>query len=167
MNAVWVLFAIDYIVSLILVPHTRRWFFTHIHELAIVILPVLRPLRLLRLVTVISVFSRHAGAALREKVTISTAFVAGVLVFTASLAILDAEQNDPGANITSYGDALWWSVVTITTVGYGDYYPVTGFGRAIAVGLMLCGLGLLGTVTATLATWFVEKIEVTAEEKRR
>lgn len=117
MNAVWVIFAIDYVISLILTPHTKRWFFTHLHELAIVLLPALRPLRLLRLVTVISVFSKYAGSALRGKVTVYTVFISGVLVLTGALAILDAEQNHADANISSFGDALWWSVVTITTVG--------------------------------------------------
>lgn len=166
-NLVWVLFALDYVVSLILVPHTTRWFFTHLHELAIVFLPALHPLRLLRLVTVISVLQRSAGAALRGKVILYVAFTSTLLVFMAALAILDAEQNEPGANITSFGDAIWWAVVTITTVGYGDHYPVTDFGRWIAVGLMICGLGLLGTITATLASWFVEKVEETAGDKKK
>lgn len=126
------------------------------------LLPALRPLRLLRLVTVISVFSRYAGSALRGKVTIYTVFIAAVLTFTGALAILDAEQNAPEANITSFADALWWAVVTITTVGYGDHYPVTDLGRLIAVAVMICGLGLLGTVTATLASRFVEKVGETA-----
>ncbi len=158
-NAVWVLFAVDYVVSLILVPHTRKWFVTHLHELAIVLLPALRPLRLLRLVTAVAVLQRSAGTALRGKVILYVAFTSLLLVVMASLAMLDAEQNAPGANIASIGDALWWSMVTITTVGYGDYYPVTGLGRGIAVVLMICGLGLLGTVTATLASWFVERVE--------
>lgn len=165
-NAVWFLFAVDYVVSLVLVPHTRRWFFTHLHELAIVLLPALRPLRLLRLVTAVSVLQRTAGTALRGKVILYVAFTSLLLVVMASLAMLDAEQNAAGANIVSFGDALWWSVVTITTVGYGDYYPITGFGRGIAVVLMICGLGLLGTVTATLASWFVERVEETVGTDR-
>ncbi|WP_300344507.1 potassium channel family protein [Nesterenkonia sp.] len=157
MQVVWVLFAVDYVVSL--VPHTRRWFITHLHELAIVLLPALRPLRL---VTVLSVLQRSAGAALRGKVVLYVAFTSALLVLMAALAILDAEQNHPEANISSFGDAAWWAVVTITTVGYGDHYPVTDLGRWIAVALMISGLGLLGTVTATLASWFVEKVEETA-----
>jgi voltage-gated potassium channel len=159
MNAVWVLFAVDYLVSLILVPYTKKWFFTHLHELAIVLLPALRPLRLLRMITALGVLQRSAGTALRGKVILYVAFTSLLLMIMASLAVLDAEQNAPGANIVSFGDALWWSAVTVTSVGYGDLYPITGLGRGIAVLLMICGLVLLGTVTATLASWFVERLE--------
>lgn len=165
-NIVWVLFAVDYVVTLVLVPHTKRWFVRHLHELAIVLLPALRPLRLLRLITAVSVLQRSAGTALRGKVILYVAFTSLLMVVMASLAMLDAEQNAPGANSTSFGDAMWWSMVTITTVGYGDYYPVTGLGRSIAAVLMICGLGLLGTITATLASWFVERVEETVGTKR-
>ncbi|GAA1807588.1 potassium channel family protein [Nesterenkonia flava] len=163
MNVIWVIFAVHYVVSLVLVPHTKQWFITHLHELAIVVLPFLRPLRLLRLVTLLHVLQRSAGAALRGKITLYVGFTSALLVLIAALAILDAEQNHPEANITSFGDATWWAVVTITTVGYGDHYPVTDLGRWIAVGLMIAGLGLIGSVTATLASWFVEKVRESAE----
>jgi voltage-gated potassium channel len=116
------------------------------------------------LITLISVLQKSAGAALRGKVTVYVAFTSALLVLVAALAILDAEQNVPGATITDFGDALWWAVVTITTVGYGDLYPVTGLGRFIAVGLMIAGIALIGSVTATLASWFVDKVKEAAQE---
>ncbi|WP_237358201.1 potassium channel family protein [Rathayibacter tritici] len=60
----------------------------------------------------------------------------------ASLAVLDAERDTPGALITTFDQALWWAFVTITTVGYGDLYPVTGTGRFIAAGIMLGGIAM-------------------------
>lgn len=108
--------------------------------------------------TLISVLQRSAGTALRGRVTIYVVSSATLLVLVAGLAVLDAEQNATGANITNIGDGLWWAFVTITTVGYGDFYPITIVGRLIAVGLMIAGIALLGTVTATLAAWFVELI---------
>jgi len=81
------------------------------------------------------------------------------LAFCAALAELDAERNAPDASIVTFGDALWWAATTMTTVGYGDTYPVTGRGRLIAVALMIGGIALLGTVTATLASWLVEAVE--------
>ncbi len=76
-----------------------------------------------------------------------------------SVAMLDAEQNAPGANITSFGDALWWACSTVTTVGYGDRYPVTTEGRIIAVALMIVGISLLGAITASVATWMVSQVQ--------
>jgi voltage-gated potassium channel len=67
-----------------------------------------------------------------------------------------------GAIINSFGKALWWSITTVTTVGYGDVYPVTNTGRVIAVLLMIGGISLVGVVTAALASWIIER--VTEEE---
>lgn len=80
--------------------------------------------------------------------------------------MLDAERGNPGAQIQSFGDALWWAVVSTTTVGYGDLVPTTDAGRMIAFGLMLAGIALLGAVTATLASWLMEKVEEGHEETR-
>lgn len=87
-----------------------------------------------------------------------------MLVFIGSLAVLDAERYAPHATITTFPRALWWTFVTITTVGYGDYTPVTATGRIIAFVLMLAGIALIGVVTATLASWIVD--EVSAEDKK-
>lgn len=116
------------------------------------------------LVKRLSVLRRTAGTALRGQVTVYVAGSSAILVLIAALGVLDAEQNSQGANITSFGDAMWWAFVTITAVGYGDYYPVTDLGRMIAVGLMIAGIALIGSVTATLASWFVEKVAQTQQE---
>jgi len=81
-----------------------------------------------------------------------------VVCGSAAVAVLDAERDAGDANITSYGEALWWATATITTVEYGDRYPVTGTGRLIAVALKLCGTALLGMVTASLAARFLEQV---------
>jgi len=88
-------------------------------------------------------------------------YVAGatsLILFVGSLAILDAERGAKGATITTFGDAAWWAFTTVTTVGYGDRYPITGQGRFIAGGLMLAGIALLGIVTASLASWLIDKV---------
>lgn len=77
--------------------------------------------------------------------------------------MLDAEQDHPGANITGYADAVWWASTTVTTVGYGDRYSVTGAGRAVAVALMVGGIALLGVVTATIASSLVARIAAADE----
>jgi voltage-gated potassium channel len=157
-TATWAVFVLDYVVNLALAPRRWAWFRSHIFDLLVVALPLLRPLRLIRLVTLLSVFQRTAGAAFRDRVVMYVIGASALLVFVASLAVLDAERPAPGATITTFGDALWWAFVTITTVGYGDLAPVTGMGRLIAGGLMLGGVALLGVVTATLASWIVEQV---------
>jgi voltage-gated potassium channel len=156
--ATWTFFLVDYVVDLALAPKRWKWFYTHIFDLLVVVLPMLRPLRLLRLVTLISVLHRTAGNAFRSRVIVYAIGASSLLVFVATLAVLDVERPAPGATITTFGDALWWAFVTITTVGYGDFAPVTVEGRFIAAGLMLGGIALLGIVTATLASWIVERV---------
>ena len=86
------------------------------------------------------------------------------MAFVGALAVVDAERGTDGANITTMGDAFWWAATTMTTVGYGDRYPVTSLGRGVAVGLMVCGIAILGTVTATLASWLVERVSEAKDE---
>ena len=81
-----------------------------------------------------------------------------LLGFVAALGVFEAERDAPEASITTFGDALWWVLTTITTVGYGDLYPVTTEGRLVAAGLMVAGIAVLGTVTAAIATWFLEQV---------
>lgn len=159
----WAAFAVDYLARVVL--SRRRWAFLrgHLLDLVVVALPLLRPLRLLRLLALLGVLNRYAGGSLRGRVAVYVAGATALVLFVASLAMLDAERSVQGANITDYGDALWWAATTVTTVGYGDRYPTTGTGRLIAAGLMLCGIALLGVVTATLASWLVQRVSEVEE----
>ena len=158
-GAVWALFGVDYLVRLVLAPSRGRWFLRHLPDLAIIVLPFLRPLRLLRLVTLVSVIQRSAGAALRGRITLYTLGSAALLIFTSALAVLDAERHEPGSSIRSFNQALWWALTTFSTVGYGDSVPVSTQGRFIAALLMIGGVALGGVVTATLASWIVSLVE--------
>ncbi|MEO9327437.1 potassium channel family protein [Gordonia aurantiaca] len=154
----WLAFAVDYVVRLAIAPQRGRWFVQHLLDLAIVVLPVLRPLRLLRLLMLVSALQRAIGTAIRGRVAIYTACSAILLIYAASLAIYETERNIPGSSITSFGDALWWAIATVTTVGYGDYAPVTTSGRIIAACLMIGGISIIGVVTATIASWIVQRV---------
>lgn len=155
---VWALFAIDYLVRLIAAPDRRRYVRTHLLDLAVIVLPLLRPLRLLRLVTMLRFIDSSATNHLRGRMVAYVIGGAGLLSFVGALAVLDAEREVPGGNIATFGDAIWWAFTTMTTVGYGDRYPVTTMGRFVAVGLMLGGIAILSTVTAAISSWLVERV---------
>ena len=159
----WALFVANYLVRLALADQRRRFVVRNLFDLLVIALPLLRPLRLLRLVTLLHVLNRHAGSSLRGRVGVYVGGAAALVLFVASLAVLDAERGHPGANITTFGDALWWAATTVTTVGYGDHYPVTIAGRAVAAGLMLSGIALIGVVTATFASWLIERVQEVEE----
>lgn len=162
----WALFAVDYIVRLALSRRRPAFVRGNLFDLAVIALPLLRPLRLLRLVTLLSVLNRYAGGSLRGRVAIYVAGSTSLILLVGSLAVLDAERGTEGANITTFGEAFWWAATTVTTVGYGDLYPITGEGRFIAGGLMLAGIALLGIVTASLASWLLDKVREVEEHSR-
>ena len=92
---------------------------------------------------------------LAQSTLLFTFVIALVLIFTIAFFVLKAEQSNPHANITTYPNAVWWAFVTITTVGYGDYYPVTTIGRYLAIVLMFSGLGIIGVLSSYLASTFI------------
>lgn len=124
---------------------------------------VVRIIRVLRGVRSTRMLLAMALARRAESAFMSAAFVAVLLVTFSSIAILHVETG-PEANIADGQDAVWWSVVTITTVGYGDKYPVSVEGRIIAVVLMTAGIGLFGTFTAFVASWFLASGEKKQED---
>ncbi len=156
----WAVFAVDYVARLYLAPDRRTWFFRHLIDLAVVLLPLLRPLRLVRLVVLISALQKAVGNAIRGRVVVYTVSGAVLLVYVGALAELQTERGAADTHITNFGDAIWWAITTITTVGYGDIYPVTSTGRFIAVLMMIGGISLVGSITATIASWIVQTVAV-------
>ncbi|WP_030477781.1 potassium channel family protein [Lentzea albidocapillata] len=155
---VWAVFAADFATRMTLAQNKLKFLRTHIFDLAAVVLPMVRQLRVLRLITVITLLNKKFEHKIRQRVSIYVAGVTVIVVFCASLAVLDAERHAENASITTFGDALWWTMTTMSTVGYGDRYPVTGEGRLVAGLLMVGGIALLGVITGTIASWLVEKL---------
>lgn len=123
-------------------------------------LAVFRFARLFRVVRVMRTlkandFREIIVGRLAQSTLLFTLVVALLLIFVISGIVLYAEQGNPKANIVNYPDAVWWAFVTITTVGYGDYYPVTTLGRSMAVILMFFGLGIIGVLASYLSTTFI------------
>ncbi len=119
--------------------------------------------RVARLFRIIRLLRKMTGGELRRILTrqiaqstlLFTLVIALFLIFTISWIVLRAEQNAPGANIKTYHEAVWWAFVTITTVGYGDYFPVTTLGQSMAIILMFFGLGIIGVLSSFLASTFI------------
>jgi voltage-gated potassium channel len=171
---VFIVFAIDYIVKLVLTDSKPTYIRTQWLSLFIVIsqllalLPALGIFGVLRGVRAIRVFgviarifgigaaTKSSGKEFFKKRAASVAFgVAGLTLITSAVAFTIAEDVGDGRRIHSFFDALWWSAATITTVGYGDIYPVTTAGRIIAVFTMVVGISTLAVVTAGIAKFLI------------
>ncbi|OKL47094.1 hypothetical protein BSR28_06730 [Boudabousia liubingyangii] len=161
---IWAMFIIDYAVRFSLAPHRREFIVNNWFDLLIITLPMLRPLRLLRLLTVLRMFDRHAGNALRGKVTSYTIGTTLIVLVTAAIGILEIERKLPDSQIKDFSAALWWAITTVTTVGYGDTVPVSESGRFLAIALMIFGIALLGLVTGLLSSYLVEKVSETEDK---
>lgn len=116
------------------------------------VIRILRVLRALHSTKLMATFVLHRRS---QNAFLAASLVTILLVVFASIAILQFETVQ-GANIVSAGDALWWAFVTLTTVGYGDRYPVTPEGRILAALLMTAGVGLFGTFSGFIAAWFLK-----------
>ena len=148
---VWGCFAADYVGRLRLSVGKARFVRTHKLDLLMVLLPMLRLLR------IFLVLRRSLASVSTERIAGSIVSLVVAAVFVSAFFMWRVEYNAPGATITTFRYALWWAIVTTTTVGYGDYTPVTLEGRVIATAVMVVGVGLIGTVSATVAAWFVRR----------
>jgi len=165
------LFVIDFIVTLATSKNRWQYFITWgwLDLLSsIPMLPAARLGRLARIFRVVRVIRSIRATRLvatlvlqhrAENTFLAAALVGVLLTITCSAAMLHFESTAEGANIKTAEDAVWWSLVTITTVGYGDRFPVTPEGRLLAVVLMFAGVGLFGTFSAFLASWFIGGME--------
>lgn len=147
---------IDLLSSIPLVDALRYGRFVHLVRF----LRILRAVRSTKLILFYLFRNRRSG-------TFSiVASVSVLVVIFGAIGILQFEKGLAGSNIHSAGDALWWSFVTITTVGYGDFYPVTLQGRLVAAILMTAGVGLFGTFTGLVANWFMTETEQAENNER-
>jgi voltage-gated potassium channel len=164
---IYACFAADFIVKLYLAPsitdHLKRnWL-----DVIVLALPLLRPLRILQgarvlrllmaarvLAFLVEALRKLRGILAGRGLHVVMLVTLGVVVSTAWL--VSVMERDSGGSIKEFGDALWWAVATVTTVGYGDAIPVTPEGRGLAVFLMIVGIVFYSILTANIAAYFVE-----------
>jgi voltage-gated potassium channel len=152
----WGAFVLDLLLGIANAKSKKEYLLKHPLEIASSLLPFLRPLRLMRVISfgglAIQKVAIGRQFAITLKVAITTLFVA----YISAVQITISERMVEGSNIKNFGDGLWWAMTTVTTVGYGDKFPVTAEGRILAVALMIMGISLVGVITASVAAWFVK-----------
>ena len=155
----WLAFLLDYAVRLALTARGERGHFVahNIVALLSIALPPVRAARVVQLLVKLPSFQHSVGARVRTRILGSAIAYSIVFVYMSSLAALVAERDAPGATITTFGDAIWWAIVTIATVGYVDVYPVTPLGRIYGAALMAGGFAMLGVASATIVSYISEK----------
>lgn len=151
--AIWAIFAVDLVVKTAIAPRRLAYLREHWLEVLVVLIPIARPLRILRIIVYGS--RAYRGAIRLVRVDFIGAYAVGLVVLIA--AIVTSVERGHESRLDSFPDALWWAIVTVTTVGYGDIVPVTQAGRALALVLMIGGVALFGALTANLASFLMPK----------
>jgi len=163
------IFLFDFIIGMTLADSRRKYFKRNWPDL-LASIPItegvfrsLRILRILRLVRIIRVIARvRRIAVVADKIAdesskyIYATAITTVVILSSAVAFFTMEI-EVNPNVNNFFDAIWWAVVTATTVGYGDIYPVTWEGRIIGMMLMFFGIGLVGTIAGFLGGYFIEK----------
>jgi voltage-gated potassium channel len=163
-GAIWGLFIADVIIRLALSTSLKAFFRKNWLDVLAVAVPFLRPLRGLRILSVGLIAARRLSGALQYRIALYGIGITLLIVFIAGLAVTEAERNVEAANIHDVYQGWWWAFITLATVGYGDKYPVSPEGQWIAVGVVIAGIGLLGTVSATIASILLRRSDDQSKE---
>jgi voltage-gated potassium channel len=158
--ALWVILLVEYVVRLVITPDRRGYLKRRWAEPATVVAPPLQGWHVVgieKMCLLLHEGALRVEAILKHHSLFRVLIAAGATLLLGAWLVMLFEGNAKGSNIHNYPDALWWAIVTVTTVGYGDRFPVTGGGRAVAVVLMLVGIGLIGVLTATVASLFIKE----------
>ncbi|MFQ6370715.1 ion transporter [Shewanella sp. YIC-542] len=165
----------NFFIGLLRAPDKRLFLKEHWIDF-VASIPAIEPLRFARLFQILRVvrllrMSRSVLGVLlkqRRQTTMASLLLAIItIVAFSSVLVLLVENGEPGANITTAEDAIWWSLVTISTVGYGDFYPVSTVGHIIGGLVILCGVSFFGVISGYMASLFVAPDEQEHLEQQR
>jgi voltage-gated potassium channel len=174
-NALCILFLADFVSNFLRAPNRLRYMVTWGWIDLLSSIPALdalrigRAARLFRIVRVLRALKSARALALfvmskrAESAGLAAGLLALLLLVFGSVAILQVEPA-AGGNIQTAEDAMWWAVTTMTTVGYGDRFPITSEGRLVAVVLMAAGVGVFGTLSGLVAGWFLSPAAKEADD---
>lgn len=174
---IWTAFALEYVTRLALTRERWRFVRREWPDLLIILLPFLRPLRVVRSARALRLLRLGRLAAFLGEATqtgrrvltrhgLQYAVLVTLVAVVGAAGLVLAVEDGSGGSIDSFGDALWWAITTVTTVGYGDTFPVTPAGRGIAAFLMVSGIALFGVLAANVAAFFVEQQDGHDDEVR-
>jgi voltage-gated potassium channel len=164
---IWAVFALELVAKTYLAPQRLRYLRGHWFDVVLVVVPFLRPLRVarsaralrfLRLARVAAAGGRavHSTRAVLDANGLKYVLLLGGLLTLGSAVLVVALERGNGGTIADLDDGIWWAMTTVTTVGYGDKFPVTTEGRALAVFLMVAGITLFSILTANIAAFLVK-----------
>jgi len=151
MGVAWIGFVVDLVTTWVLDDDPRHFARRHWFAILAVLVPIFRAL----LVFYIFVRLARGRTRLQSRIQYYAAYLTILVITFGAALVLGAERNYPGSNIHTYGEAVWWACVTVTTVGYGDYVPVSPTGRGIATLMLFNGVAIISVITATISSRFV------------
>ncbi len=166
---IYVIFALELVVRVVIRSPILRtfsgWLLFFRENWLIILaasLPAFRSFRVLKVLLILRGIYPYVKSRMAKAVAV-VGVALPIIIYTSSLAVLQAERGNPEAPIQSFADALWWSTVTITTVGYGDAVPITPDGRVVGTFLIFSGIGLFSTLTALIASWVMKDSKLERE----
>lgn len=153
-QVIWMIFVTDVVFRLVGSESISKFLKSSWLEILAIAIPFIRILRVFRVILALRAIKGFVSN--RSSATGTYIFMLVPLTwFSGAIAVLDAEATNPESSITNVREALWWSLATITTVGYGDKYPTTLEGQLVAAVLMLTGIALFSAGAGIFASWIM------------
>lgn len=156
---IWAIFVLDYVIMFSLAEKKGNFLKTHIPHLVVVVVPFLRVLRVARLVLMLTNLLGMMKNRILVSIPIYVLSSSALFILIGAAAIYDAEYKDPSSGIKTHRDAFWWAGALIFSYFYNETPPVTEAGRLYGFLLTLCGLSIVGTITATFAGWLISQVK--------